>query len=157
MAGTADDRWAARRFWAGIVASIVLLAAVFAASVAGCSLVQSCEDQGCGPSVSITTPLLRVDSRALTVRACINDLCAEERYGLGRSGEFADGTVAMAVPDTDEVAVRVTLIDAAGRVLADARGTGIVEHERPNGDDCPPECRILRVRIDGSRLVPSSA
>lgn len=100
---------------------------------------------------------MRVDSRALTVRACINDQCAEQHYGLGRSGEFTDGGVAMAVPDTDEVAVRVKLIDGAGRILADTRGTGIVEHVHPNGDDCPPECRTVRVRIDGSRLVPSSA
>lgn len=155
----ADETSSADRAALGPVmrALLCVTTAIVAVSATGCSLAQSCEEQGCRPGVSVTAPLLRVDSRMLTVRACIDGVCSEEQHEPGRHGEFAGGTVSVPVPDTDEVAVHVTLIDADGRVVANAVGTGVVVHERPNGDDGPPECRIVSVRIDGSRLTSSTA
>jgi hypothetical protein len=135
------------------VAGGLLLSALLAAAVAlasGCSFAQDCTDAGCSDGVGLDRPTFEAERNEwLTLRACVEGECGEQRADFSALGVEVD------VPeDRDEVTVTFTVLDEDGRVLLDAEGTGRVQVSRPNGDDCPPECRFVRVRLAGGRLVP---
>jgi hypothetical protein len=135
------------------VSGRVLLGVCVAVSVAltsGCSSGQDCTAIGCSDGVALDGTEFRAErDEWLTLRACVEGSCVEERAELSSLGVRLD------VPDNrDEVSVTFTVRDADGRVLLDAEGTGRVRVNRPNGDDCPPECRFVRVRLADGRLVP---
>lgn len=138
-----------------VAATVVLCACVAIAvgSASGCSLAQGCTEAGCSDGVGLDGPALEAGRNEwLTLRACVDGECAEERADSSAFGVGVD------VPeDRDDVAVTLTVLDDDGRVLLDAEGTGRVEVNRPNGDDCPPECRFVRVRLEGERLVPAES
>jgi hypothetical protein len=119
-------------------------------STGGCSLARGCTEAGCSDGVGLEAPEFEADGDEwLTLRACVEGKCAEQRTDYSGLGVEVD------VPeDRDEVSVTFTVLDDDGRVLLDADGTGHVEVNRPNGDDCPPECRFVRVRLANGRLVP---
>jgi hypothetical protein len=121
--------------------------------IGGCSLVEGCDTEDCSPGVFLDGPGITVDpDELLTIRACVEGTC-----GVRRSN-FAGGQVEVRVPDnTDEVSVTVTIGDHTGRVVARGQGTARVELLWPNGDDCPPECRVVRVRLEAGRLLPATA
>jgi len=134
---------------AAVLASACL--AIAAALTSGCSLAHGCTEAGCFDGVSFDGPEFEAarDDELLTVRACVEGKCAEQRTDFSGLGVGVD------VPDDrDDVSVTFTVLDDDGRVLLDAAGTGRVDVNRPNGDDCPPECRFVRVRLAGGRLVP---
>jgi hypothetical protein len=126
--------------------------AVAAALSSGCG---SCEQEGCtdGIHVNGSSRLNAERGDLLTVRACVAGDCAEERY------DSIGGGMHLSVPvpaDRDEAAVRVSVTDRDGRVPMDAQGTARIGVHRPNGEGCSPECRVVRVRIAGDRLVPAT-
>jgi hypothetical protein len=137
---------------ASIVGGLVLcLGAVIAAALTGgCSFSRDCTEAGCDDGVALEAPVFEAGrDEWLTLRACVEDKCAEKKAEFSRFGVEVD------VPeDRDEVSVRFTVRDDRGRVLLDAEGTGRVEINRPNGASCPPECRFVRVRLAAGRLAP---
>ena len=135
-----------------VIGGLLLCAclAIAAAVLSGCSLAQSCTEAGCGDGVGLEGPTFEAErGERLTLRACVEGKCAEERTDYSGLGVGVD------VPeDQNEVSVTFTVLDHDGRVLLDAEGIGRVEVNRPNGDGCPPQCRFVRVRLAGGRLVP---
>jgi hypothetical protein len=151
------DRLTGRVSWSGLelVRRGLLWGGVAACGswIGGCSLVEGCDAAGCSSGVSIDAPGITVDpDEFVTIRACVEGTCGVQRSNV------AGGLVEVGVPDnTDEVSVTVTIEDHRGRVVAREQGTARVELVWPNGDDCPPECRVVRVRLQAGRLLPATA
>jgi hypothetical protein len=125
-----------------------------AATISGCSEEGiDCTAADCSDGVTLDGPTFRAEfDRPLTVRACVEGRCGESKADAS--------TVPVGVPiptDRERVVVSITVTDADGRVLLESTGVGRVEIVRPNGADCPPECRFVRVTSRTGRLVPSEA
>jgi hypothetical protein len=104
----------------------------------------TCTAIGCSDSVIVQLPEFE---RNVTVEICAGGRCETTSgqgavgVGMGLQGRTADMTV--------------TVRNGAGMVVARGRGTAPVTVFKPNGDGCPPECRQVRVTLQGTSLVPT--
>ena len=128
--------------------AVCIAAAALTSWVAACATTSGCDAADCSSGVFLDAPQLEVDhDELITIRACVSGTCGVQRRNS------AGGQIEVRVPENaDEVPVTVTMEDRSGRELARGAGTARVQLERPNGDDCPPTCRVVHVRLTGGRL-----
>ena len=117
--------------------ALVLAAAACGKAGSGSGASGSCTQLGCGPAVVVT-----VDRSTGPLEACVGPVCSAAAVFPSIQN----------VPLGDDVEV-VVRRGGGGPVVA--RATAKPTRSRPNGKDCEPECRAIKLRLgaDG-RLVP---
>ena len=85
-------------------------------------------------------------------------VCAEQRCHAVRGSRRQVNRVVVELPESVATSTRVEIeVRSRGRVIAKDGAEIPVESHRPNGPDCPPECRFARARLDldTGRLEPA--
>jgi hypothetical protein len=109
---------------------------------------RACTQIGCAGGVQVDVVDERARARGvLVVRVCVDGECARQELPADPA-ERRGLHFELEVPDADTAEVTVRVRRAGGRILGRGETSAPVERSRPNGPDCPPECRHVRVRLD---------
>ncbi len=91
------------------------------------------------------------DGETLAVRVCADGRCQDGQM-QPTSGSELQADVAVPL-EGGAVELELTVRDERGTLVARGRGAAIVHVTYPNGRDCPPVCRRVRVRLADGQLV----
>lgn len=91
------------------------------------------------------------DGETLAVRVCADERCRDSKVQPAFNSDLqADVPVPL---ESGLVELEVTVRDERGTLVARGRGAATVHVTYPNGPDCPPVCRRVRVRLTDGQLV----
>lgn len=122
----------------------------------GPDLIQACTEIGCSSGIYFNLAAVRrAVPEAKRIEVCVNGKCRISRINRRGFQSFELRTAKLG----PEARVRLILRDAAGEVLRRQKFTAPVARLQPNGDNCPPVCFQVLVRVSQSdgRLVPRPA
>jgi hypothetical protein len=135
-----------------IGAALGLLCAAGCSDDPGGSRQGSCTEIGCLPAYA------QVQVSGLPEGPFRVRVCAEQRCNTVRGSRRQVNRVVVELPESVAESTSVEIeVRNRGRVIATDSAEIPVESHRPNGPNCPPECRFARGRLDldTGRLEPA--
>ena len=116
---------------------VVVAATAVALFLGGGTGCRSCDGMGCTDSLRVTSTSLRADQ---TVEVCVDKSCVL----AAPAGGVTFTQLLTLAPGNAEVTV---VIRERGAVVAQQRRLVAVADFRPNGDRCPPSCKVVDVPV----------
>ncbi len=116
---------------------VVVAATAVALFVVGGTGCRSCNEIGCTDSLRVTSTSLRADQ---TVEVCVGDSCVL----AAPAGGVTFTQLPTLAPGNAEVTV---VVSEGGAVVAQQSRLVAVADFRPNGDRCPPSCKVVDVPV----------
>jgi len=134
------------------VKQLLVLAAALGLGACGGGVPRGCTLKDCGSGATVLLPRLDApDGATLAVRVCADGRCQD---GQMQPVSNSDLQAEVAVPLEDgSVELEITVRDERGTLVARGRGAATVQVTYPNGPDCLPVCRRVRVRLADGQLV----
>jgi hypothetical protein len=131
---------------------LLLVATALGVGACGGGAHRGCTLTDCVGGATVLLPGLNVpDGEALAVRVCADGRCQD---GQAQPASNSDLQADVAVPlEGGLVELVITVRDERGTLVARGRGAATVHVSYPNGPDCPPVCRSVRVRVTDGQLV----
>lgn len=98
---------------------------------------RGCDAEGCSNGLRVTSTSLRADQ---TVEVCVGDSCVL----AAPTGGVTFTQLLTLAPGNAEVTV---VVRERGAVVAQERRLVAAADFRPNGDRCPPTCKVIDVLV----------